>query len=87
MERSRDGGRLAAYAGLTLADRQSGTLIKGAFKNQPGNHRLKNAMFIAAFVAHGTLSPVAGHHPGFPTTGREGSTSESAPASAARRAN
>jgi transposase len=46
-----DGGRLAAYAGLTPVDRQSGTSIRGASKNQAGNHRLKNALFIAAFVA------------------------------------
>lgn len=46
-----DGGRLAAYAGLTPVDRQSGTSIRGASKNRSGNHRLKDAMFIAAFVA------------------------------------
>lgn len=49
--RFRDGGRLAAYAGLTPVDRQSGTSIKGAHKNRAGNHRLKNAMFLAAFIA------------------------------------
>lgn len=49
--RFKDGGRLAAYAGLTPIDRQSGTSIRGASKNRAGNHRLKNAMFIAAFVA------------------------------------
>lgn len=46
-----DGGRLAAYAGLTPVDRQSGTSIRGASKNRAGNHRLKDAMFLAAFVA------------------------------------
>jgi len=46
-----DGGRLAAYAGLTPIDRQSGTSIRGASKNRGGNHRLKNALFLAAFVA------------------------------------
>jgi transposase len=46
-----DGGRLAAYAGLTPIDRQSGTSIRGASKNRAGNHRLKDAMFLAAFVA------------------------------------
>jgi transposase len=46
-----DGGRLAAYAGLTPIDRQSGTSIRGTSKNRAGNHRLKDAMFIAAFVA------------------------------------
>ena len=49
--RFKDGGRLAAYAGLTPVDRQSGTSIRGATKNRSGNHRLKNAMFLAAFVA------------------------------------
>ncbi len=46
-----NGGRLAAYAGLTPVDRQSGTSIRTASKNRAGNHRLKNAMFLAAFVA------------------------------------
>jgi transposase len=46
-----DGGRLAAYAGLTPIDRKSGTSINTAFKARGGNHRLKNAMFLAAFVA------------------------------------
>lgn len=49
--RFEDGGRLAAYAGLTPVDRQSGTSIRSASKNRAGNHRLKNAMFLAAFVA------------------------------------
>lgn len=49
--RFKNGGRLAAYAGLAPVDRQSGTSIRGAFKNRAGNHRLKDAMFIAAFVA------------------------------------
>ena len=45
-----DGGRLAAYAALAPVDRQSG---RSATVRKPrgGNHRLKNAMFIAAFVA------------------------------------
>ena len=45
-----DGGRLAAYAGLAPVDWQSG---RSATVRKPrgGNHRLKNAMFIAAFVA------------------------------------
>jgi transposase len=46
-----NGGQLAAYAGLTPVDRQSGSSIRGAAKNRAGNHRLKNAMFLAAFVA------------------------------------
>ena len=45
-----DGGRLAAYAGLAPVDRQSG---RTATTQQPrgGNHRLKNALFTAAFIA------------------------------------
>ena len=46
-----NGGQLAAYAGLAPVDRQSGSSIRGASKSRGGNHRLKNAMFIAAFVA------------------------------------
>jgi transposase len=46
-----NGGRLAAYAGFTPVDRQSGTSIRGTSRNRGGNHRLKDAMFIAAFVA------------------------------------
>ena len=43
-------GRLAAYAGLAPVDWQSG---RHSTTRRPrgGNHRLKNAMFIAAFVA------------------------------------
>ena len=42
--------RLAAYAGLAPVDRQSG---RSHTTGQPrrGNHRLHNAMFMAAFVA------------------------------------
>ena len=45
-----DGGRLAAYAGLAPVDWQSG---RSATVRKPrgDNHRLKNAMFTAAFVA------------------------------------
>ena len=45
-----DGGRLAAYAALAPIDWQSG---RSATTRKPrgGNHRLKNAMFTAAFVA------------------------------------
>ena len=45
-----DGGRLASYAGLAPVDWQSG---RSATVRKPrgGNHRLKNAMFTAAFVA------------------------------------
>ena len=43
-------GRLAAYAGLAPVDRQSGR-SHSTRRSRGGNHRLKNAMFIAAFVA------------------------------------
>ena len=45
-----DGGRLASYAGLAPVDWQSG---RSALSRKPrgGNHRLKNALFTAAFVA------------------------------------
>ncbi len=45
-----DGGRLAAYAGLAPTDWQSGRSAT-ARKPRGGNHRLKNALFTAAFVA------------------------------------
>ena len=45
-----DGSRLASYAGLAPVDWQSG---RSAVSRKPrgGNHRLKNALFTAAFVA------------------------------------
>jgi transposase len=46
-----NGGRLAAYAGLAPVDRRSGRSINNASQARTGNHRLKNALFIAAFVA------------------------------------
>jgi transposase len=46
-----NGGRLAAYAGLAPVDRRSGTSINNAAASRRGNHRLKNALFLAAFVA------------------------------------
>jgi transposase len=46
-----NGGRLAAYAGLAPIDRRSGRSINSATASRRGNHRLKNAMFLAAFVA------------------------------------
>ena len=46
-----NGGRLAAYAGLAPIDRRSGKSINAAAASRRGNHRLKNAMFLAAFVA------------------------------------
>jgi transposase len=50
-DRFADGGRLAAYAGLAPVDRRSGRSINSATRARTGNHRLKNALFIAAFVA------------------------------------
>lgn len=49
--RFKNGGRLAAYAGLAPVDRRSGKSINNATASRRGNHRLKNAMFLAAFVA------------------------------------
>ena len=49
--RFKDGGRLAAYAGLAPVDRRSGKSLNNASASRRGNHRLKNAMFLAAFVA------------------------------------
>ena len=46
-----NGGRLAAYAGLAPVDRRSGTSLNTAGRSRAGNHRLKNALFLAAFVA------------------------------------
>ena len=45
-----DGSRLASYAGLAPVDWQSGRSAT-ARKPRGGNHRLKNALFTAAFVA------------------------------------
>jgi transposase len=46
-----NGSRLASYAGLAPVTRQSGTSLKGEAKSRRGNHRLKNAMFLAAFAS------------------------------------
>lgn len=46
-----NGGRLASYSGLAPVDRRSGRSLNSASQARSGNHRLKNAMFIAAFVA------------------------------------
>ncbi len=46
-----NGGRLAAYAGLAPVDRRSGRSLNATHQHRGGNHRLNNAMFIAAFVA------------------------------------
>ncbi len=45
------GSRLASYAGLAPTDWRSGKSINGSFQARGGNHRLKNAMFLASFVA------------------------------------
>lgn len=50
-ERFADGGRLAAYAGLAPVDRRSGRSLNTTSRARAGNHRLKNALFISAFVA------------------------------------
>jgi transposase len=46
-----NGSKLASYAGLAPVTRQSGTSLKGEARSRRGNHRLKNAMFLAAFAA------------------------------------
>jgi transposase len=46
-----NGDKLASYAGLAPVTRQSGTSINGESKSRRGNHRLKNAMFLAAFAS------------------------------------
>lgn len=46
-----NGGKLAAYAGLAPVTRQSGTSVKGEHRSRRGNHRLKNALFLAAFAS------------------------------------
>lgn len=46
-----NGSKLASYAGLAPVTRQSGTSLKSETKSRRGNHRLKNAMFLAAFAS------------------------------------
>ncbi|HEY3733261.1 MAG TPA: IS110 family transposase [Streptosporangiaceae bacterium] len=46
-----NGSKLAAYAGLAPLTRQSGTSLAGESRSRRGSHRLKNAMFLAAFAA------------------------------------
>jgi transposase len=46
-----DGSKLASYAGLAPVTRQSGKSLNGESKSRRGNHRLKNAMFQAAFAS------------------------------------
>jgi transposase len=45
------GGKLAAYAGLAPVSRQSGKSLDSESRSRRGNHRLKNAMFLAAFAS------------------------------------
>ena len=45
------GAKLAAYAGLAPVTRQSGTSLNAETRSRRGNHRLKNAMFLAAFAS------------------------------------
>ena len=45
------GSKLAAYAGLAPVTRQSGTSLNAGTRSRRGNHRLKNAMFLAAFAS------------------------------------
>lgn len=46
-----NGSKLASYAGLAPVTCQSGTSIRGESRSRRGNHRLKNAMFLAAFAS------------------------------------
>jgi transposase len=46
-----NGSKLASYAGLAPVTRQSGSSLHGESKSRRGNHRLKNAMFLAAFAS------------------------------------
>jgi transposase len=46
-----NGSKLAAYAGLAPVTRQSGKSLNGESQSRRGNHRLKNAMFLAAFAS------------------------------------
>ncbi len=52
-----DGDKLASYAGLAPVTRQSGKSINGESKSRRGNHRLKNAMFLAAFASLRSPTP------------------------------
>jgi transposase len=44
-------GHLAAYAGISPVTRQSGTSLRDETRARHGNHRLKNALFLAAFCS------------------------------------
>ena len=46
-----NGSKLAAYAGLAPVTRQSGTSLAAETRSRRGNHRLKNAIFLAAFAS------------------------------------
>jgi transposase len=46
-----NGSRLASYAGLAPVTRQSSKSLNGETKSRRGNHRLKNAMLLAAFTS------------------------------------
>lgn len=43
--------KLASYAGLAPVTRQSGKSTNGESQSRRGNHRLKNAMFLATFAS------------------------------------
>lgn len=45
------GSQLASYAGLAPVTRQSGSSVRGESRSRRGNHRLKNALFLAAFCS------------------------------------
>jgi len=49
--RFKTAAHLAAYAGLGPTPRQSGTSIRGNVPSRHGNHRLKDALFLAAFAS------------------------------------
>jgi transposase len=51
ISRFRTPAQLAAYAGLGPTPWQSGTSIKANLPSRFGNHRLKNALFLAAFAS------------------------------------
>ena len=46
-----NGSRLAAYAGLAPVDRRSGRSRNTTSRHRGGNHRLKDALFTAAWIA------------------------------------
>jgi transposase len=51
IRRFRSPAHLAAYAGLGPTPRRSGTSLRGNVASRRGNHRLKNAFFLAAFAS------------------------------------